>query len=205
MKKIILLVGLALLGVAAWYFWETKPKPNNELAKTPLPVKSQHSEAFNKATDTALKAYYSVSEALVNWDSAQVSQQITNLESTLQAIPMADLKDSVAQHAAAATLQSIKKDADAMQKAAGLEQKRRAFHALSQDMYDLLRTVRYDAATIYLQECPMAFNDEETGNWLSSQPAIRNPYLGLHHPKYKSGMLECGDTKDSIGMATVQK
>jgi hypothetical protein len=44
----------------------------------------------------------------------------------------------------------------------------------------------------------MAFNDTETAQWLSKTEDIRNPYLGLHHPKYKSGMLECGEVKDSI-------
>lgn len=92
-----------------------------------------------------------------------------------------------------------------MASAAGMEQKRRAFHTVSQNMYDLLRTVQYDAETVYLQECPMAFNDDETGNWLSNTADIRNPYLGLHHPRYKNGMLECGETKDSIGSALVQQ
>jgi hypothetical protein len=62
--------------------------------------------------------------------------------------------------------------------------------------------VRYDESTIYLQECPMAFNDTDPGLWLSKTSDIRNPYLGVQHPKYKSGMLECGETKDSLDFMT---
>jgi hypothetical protein len=49
-----------------------------------------------------------------------------------------------------------------------------------------------------LQECPMAFNDTETANWISNSSEIINPYLGNNHPKYKAGMLHCGELKDSI-------
>ena len=44
----------------------------------------------------------------------------------------------------------------------------------------------------------MAFNDNEEGLWLSKTSKIRNPYLGLHHPKYKGGMISCGETKDTL-------
>ncbi len=44
----------------------------------------------------------------------------------------------------------------------------------------------------------MAFNDTESGIWMSAQSDIRNPYLGTKHQKYKSGMLHCGETKDSL-------
>ena len=44
----------------------------------------------------------------------------------------------------------------------------------------------------------MAFNDTEPGLWLSKTEAIRNPYLGLHHPKYGKAMLVCGEVKDEI-------
>jgi hypothetical protein len=87
-----------------------------------------------------------------------------------------------------------------------MEDKRRSFHSLSQNIFDLLRTIRFDAAKVYLQECPMAFNDTEAAIWLSNKTEIRNPYLGLHHPRYQSGMLNCGDVKDSLrfGVAEIK-
>lgn len=202
MKKIVLLVVLALAGVASWYFWETKPKPDNEVAALSQPLASKHSLAFNQSADSVLNAYYALSDALVNWDSAKAQIHITQLKDRLANFPLAELKGDAAQpQTAQPLLQQVQQATTAMESAKGLESKRRAFHTLSQKLYDLLRTVRYDAATVYLQECPMAFNDDETGNWLSQAAAIRNPYLGTQHPKYKSGMLECGETKDSIDFA----
>jgi hypothetical protein len=205
MKKILLLVGLALIGVAAWYFFETRPKPDHELGK-PKPIKaSQHSPAFNGSVDSMLQAYFALSDALVRWDSAAVQQQTAPLQSRLAGIRLDELQnDSLIYQTAVPYFQNTQQQATEMANAKGLEQKRRAFHSLSQNLYDLLRTVRYDASTVYFQECPMAFNDDETGHWLSNTAAIRNPYLGLHHPKYKSGMLECGETKDSLDYAHVQ-
>jgi len=34
--------------------------------------------------------------------------------------------------------------------------------------------------------------------WLSETDSVRNPYLGLHHPKYGKAMIECGSTKSTI-------
>lgn len=198
----MLLVLLALAGVAAWYFFETKPKPNNEVTALTQPVASKHSPAFNQAADSLLNAYYTLSDALVNWDSARVQTHISQLAERLETFPLAELEnDSLAYEPAQPILQQVQAQAKAMKQTSGLEPQRRAFHTLSQNLYNLLRSVRYDAATVYLQECPMAFNDEETGNWISPVAAIRNPYLGTQHPKYKSGMLECGETKDSLDFA----
>ena len=56
-------------------------------------------------------------------------------------------------------------------------------------LFDLIRTVQYDKEVVYLQHCPMAFN-EQGAEWLSNSTDIRNPYI----PKK---MLTCGEVKDS--------
>ena len=83
---------------------------------------------------------------------------------------------------------------------ADLSVKRESLHALTQHLYDFLRAVRYDAKPLYLQKCPMAFNDTGEGVWLTDRgkDSIRNPYLGLHHPRYGKGMLECGENESTI-------
>jgi hypothetical protein len=71
-----------------------------------------------------------------------------------------------------------------------LEAKRKSFQMVSDQLYDLIRTVRYDQAIVYHDYCPMAFNDQGA-NWLSNTAGIRNPYI----PKK---MITCGEVKDSI-------
>jgi hypothetical protein len=79
-----------------------------------------------------------------------------------------------------------------------IAEKRKSFYTLSENLYELVRTVRYDGQVVYHQHCPMAFNDTEEAFWLSNKNEVVNPYLGNKHPKYKSGMLHCGDVTDSL-------
>ena len=69
---------------------------------------------------------------------------------------------------------------------------------ISEGLYNLVRTVKYDRQKLYHQHCPMAFNDEEEAWWISNSNKIENPYMGKNHPTYHAGMLGCGEVKDSI-------
>lgn len=199
MKKLLLLVVLAVIGVAAWYYFETRPKPDVEVRKQQPVSQSKYSAAFNVSVQNMLRSYYNLSEALVKWDSAAVNSSARELNERLGAMQFEELqKDTLIMETAGSYVASAQKLSASIGQEGNLTEKRRQFHSLSQNIYDLLRSIRYDADKVYLQECPMAFNDNETAIWLSYSDSIRNPYLGLHHPKYKSGMLECGETKDSL-------
>jgi hypothetical protein len=158
---------------------------------------SKHSEDFNRGFRNLLTAYYSLTESFVNWDSVSVNTEASMVAATLDSLKLQDLDPSL-QQKAALTRNEVKNDLNTLQLENNITQKRRAFHALSQHVFELLRQVQYDEKKIYLQECPMAFNDEEPGDWLSDADSIRNPYLGLHHPKYGRAMLDCGANKAKV-------
>lgn len=199
MKKIALLIGLALVGVLTWWLFETKKKPKDETPEHPPVAISKYSSAFINAVDTVLNNYYSLSEAFVNWDSSLLPQRARALEENIRKVPFEELKKDTAIHTTATSyVDGFKNDLSAIAGQGDITAKRRAFHNFSDNFYNLLRVVKYDGAKVYVEECPMAFNDTETAMWLSKTPDIRNPYLGLYHPRYKSGMLECGEVKDSV-------
>jgi hypothetical protein len=128
-----------------------------------------------------------------------VSKYSPAFTNALDAIAFNELKkDTIIHQTATSYLEAFHGDLQTISSPADITTRRRSFHSFTQNFYDLLRTIRYDAATIYMQECPMAFNDTESANWLSGTAAVRNPYLGLHHPKYKGAMIDCGETKDSL-------
>lgn len=199
MKKLILLLLLAAVGVLAWYFLVTKKKPENETPKPqPLAV-SKHSDSFNVSVNNMLETYYALSNDFVKWDSAAVRSRATALSAKLGQVNFKEMqKDTAIYVTAVSYIDILKAESEKIAQTPDPIERRRSFHTLSQSLYDLMRTIRYDKAKIYLQECPMAFNDEEPGNWLSKTDAVRNPYLGLHHPKYGKGMLECGAPKDTL-------
>jgi hypothetical protein len=65
MKKWILLLTLAIIGVLSWYFFVTKKKPKDETPKQqPLAV-SQHSDSFNLAINKVLSSYYALTNDFV--------------------------------------------------------------------------------------------------------------------------------------------
>lgn len=160
---------------------------------------SKHSPAFNQSVDDALNSYYALTESFVVWDSISVPARAKELELRIDSLQLGELKkDSVVSSEAVAALASAKMVLRDIHEPNDLTFKRRQLNILTQHFFDFLRAVQYDVKKVYLQECPMAFNDEEPGIWLSPADSIRNPYLGTHHPYYGKGMLHCGDNKTKI-------
>ena len=199
MKKWILLIALAIIGVLTWYFFVTKKKPKDETPKQQPITVGQHSDSFNVALNKVMTSYYALTNDFVNWDSVAVSNHATELKASLEGVNFVELeKDTIIHQTAITFVDATKGELETILQPGDLTTKRHALNNLSDNMYNLLRTIRYDQSKIYLQECPMAFNDAEPGVWLSTSDEVRNPYLGLHHPKYKGGMLECGGAKDTL-------
>ena len=202
MKKFLPLIILLGVGLAVWFvIFRKSDKAPRPAKDQPLAV-SKYSAAFNASINDALRAYYVLSEAFVTWDSAQVNKHTDALKLGLRNIKFDEIqKDTLIYQTAVSYNDGLNTDLDGILSQTHFIAKKKSFHSFSQNFYDLLRTVKFDGAKVFLQECPMAFDDNESGIWLSQQAAIRNPYLGTSHPKYKSGMLECGETRDSLNFS----
>lgn len=205
MKRVLLVVTfliLILIGVIAWKF--IFPKKSTD--QTPPPqglAVSKHGREFNQSMDNALKAYYSLTESFVNWDTAKVSSSLASFKIAVDSIRIPEMKkDSAIYETASSTWESVKAEIKGMELDTSLYEKREGLNMLSDNLFNLLRVIKYDAAKVYYHECPMALNNyEASAFWLSDKGDLesrRNPYLGLHDPKYGKAMLNCGMTRDSI-------
>ena len=150
-----------------------------------------------------MDAYYVLTEAFVNWDTARVNSSIASLKIAVDSIRIPEMqKDSAIYETALSTWESVKAEITGMQLDTSLYEKREALNMLSDNLFNLLRVVKYDVAKVYYHECPMALNNNESSAfWLSPQgdpKALRNPYIGLYDPKFGKSMLKCGATRDSI-------
>jgi len=103
-------------------------------------------------------------------------------------------KDSTIYQTTMAVLESVKSEAVGLSGEDNIDNRRKSFQMVSEAMYDLVRTVKYDQHTVYHQFCPMAFNNQGA-YWLSNSPDIKNPYFG-------KAMPECGETKDSLNFSS---
>ncbi|MFC0774672.1 DUF3347 domain-containing protein [Terrimonas alba] len=200
MKKVFAILGIILLLLAGyiWYAFKGKKGP-----KGPKPVAlsvSKHSPAFNQSVQTALDAYYGMSEAFVNWDTAAITTQGNLLKTALDSLKIEELKvDTTGIYESALDpLSNARTEIANILKEPAIDQKRTALNNLSENLRLLFIVVKYDQGKLYWQECPMAFGEDQPGYWLSKTDEVRNPYLGTKHPKYKDGMLNCGGPKDTI-------
>lgn len=145
-----------------------------------------------------LTGYYGLRDALVEADTLSADRAAAALRRVADSLT----RDSIYSAAdAARSLGSLVAETDGFLGERGLEERRRAFSRMGDELQDFLRVSGYAASTVYVQRCPMAFNDTEEASWLSESREILNPYLGRRHPKYASGMLHCGELADSLGAA----
>ena len=126
-------------------------------------------------------------------DSGSLNQSAKTLKISIDSLPLAELKaDSVLVSTAKSFTEGISSELIGLIGEPTIEAKRRSFQMVSDQLYDLIRTVQYDQAVIFHPYCPMAFNDQGA-YWLSNSREIKNPYV----PKK---MITCGDIKDSIDL-----
>jgi hypothetical protein len=205
MRPIIIFLILVGVGVITWLIVR-RPVSNQPETKQQALAVSKHSQGFNDAVSVALSDYNQLAERFVNWDSTTAPETAKKLVENLDKLPLDELKkDSALIYETALELvQNVKGNTQTIIEEKGIRHQREAFNALTDNFYQFLNTVKYDRQKLYLQECPMAFDDTKTAQWLSETDKIRNPYLGLHHPTYGKGMLSCGENKTTLNHTGAQ-
>lgn len=200
MKKGLILIGLVVAIVAVYFIFFSKDDAAKPEAPKQQPLaQSKNSDAFNKPFNEMLNTYFDLKNALVNWDTAQTVTNAKKLAELAGKVPYDEIKaDTTIIQTAKSFSGSVVAEANGVAGETSIEGMRHSFYTLSENLYNLLRTVRYDQQVIYHDMCPMAFGDNDAAYWLSNSSEIVNPYLGNKHPKYHSGMLGCGSVEDSI-------
>jgi hypothetical protein len=199
MKHWILICSLAIFSACGG---GAKEESSATTIAVPAEVRTvQVGQATTASVTNMLTAYYQLKNALVEYDTAAVNKAAAALVIAADSVDVKEVTDSTI----AATLQnfsgSIASEAKAMVIEPDLGEKKRSFSMISENLYPMLQAIQYNETVIYHQMCPMAFNDNETAFWLSDNREVVNPYLGKKHPKYASGMLHCGEVKDSLAYA----
>jgi hypothetical protein len=199
MKKILLYVPFLLLAACGGN--DQKADANNPEPEKPTALtQSKNSQEFNSSFDKLLTNYYHLKDALVlSRDTADklVNPSAAFLKNSADSLKLTELQaDESIKETAKSFAQSISAEAETVVSTKNLEEKRKAFQNISDNLFNLVRTVKYDREKVYQQFCPMAFNDAGAF-WLSKTSDIKNPYFG---PK----MLTCGEVKDSLDYSAVK-
>ncbi len=191
MKKLLVYLPFLVLAACGGKDEEAEsPEP-----ETPAPLtQSVNSEAFNISFGKMLNNYYSLKDGLVKSNiavSPSVDSAAKALVASADSLRLNELKaDTTLISTAQLFVQGISSETKALLGEKELENKRKSFQMISDNMYNLIRTVKYDQGVAYYQYCPMAF-DNQGAYWLSKESEIRNPY-------FANKMLTCGEVKETL-------
>lgn len=180
---LLLLVG----GLIRYFAFPDRPCPS---CPKPLPLAvSKHSEAFNLSLENVLNAYDKTTTDLVASDSAAIAKSANALKLALDSFRVAELQvDSLIYQTALQPYENIKAEVASMVADPSLAEKRASFNILSNELFALLSTVRYDLAKIFWHECSNAFGEGKVGNWLSRTEKSSSPY----------GVKDCVELKTTL-------
>ncbi|UJP64710.1 efflux RND transporter periplasmic adaptor subunit [Mongoliitalea daihaiensis] len=145
-------------------------------------------EAFKEQLTALTQSYLSIKDGLVA-SNVQATQQAINPTKASLAKVEASLLDGKAGEIWGKLLGPIRSSLDKMATTSNVEEQRKQFEILSDNLIDAVEYFGIVENTIYRQYCPMAFKDQGA-YWLSGEKEIRNPYFG-------DMMLTCGEVKET--------
>lgn len=193
MKKVLIaILLLTAVGYGGYYFFGSKEEKSKDPDPQPLAI-AKNSGVFNESYQQLMTGYYNLKDALVASDTSKAnaaSKELVVYADSLRINEIIGDSTGMIKETAKTFTGTISGSAQALVKEANLEAKRKEFEMISDALWSLTRTVKYDGEKVYYQYCPMAF-DNKGAYWLSNQPVIRNPYFG-------DEMLECGKVEDSL-------
>jgi hypothetical protein len=170
---------------------------NNVPEGAPLTTQGNNSDIVNYGIVGIVNEYYAIKDAFVLENDAIINQHALAMQKGIDTLDLKSVQGTnlekdkntqlISEIVAALKTLLNEKEIDA---------KRKPFQTISDKLYDLIKSVRFDKQIIYLEHCPMAFN--QTGaNWLSNTPDIKNPYI----PKK---MIDCGEVLDTLDFTKPQ-
>ncbi|MBW3467068.1 efflux RND transporter periplasmic adaptor subunit [Arthrospiribacter ruber] len=145
-------------------------------------------EEFRKQLTAFVQSYLPIKDALVKTDPKATQSAISPAKASLSKVDM-KLLDNKAHDIWMDLLRPMQSSLDKITQTSDVEEQRKHFETLSDDLIEAVEYFGVLDQTLYRQYCPMAFRDEGA-YWLSSEKEIRNPYFG-------DMMLTCGEVKET--------
>lgn len=152
---------------------------------------SANSSAFNQSFDSLLIAYLQLKDQLGAEKDSGIAQATRALILASDSLKLSELKadDDLVQTAFSYS-DGISSEAQGLLGENNILSKRRSFQMISDQLFDLIRTVQYSQKLLYRFYCDKAFEDQGA-YWISDQNSMNNPY----QPMSKA---PCGEIKDTI-------
>ncbi|RZS98330.1 efflux RND transporter periplasmic adaptor subunit [Cecembia calidifontis] len=146
------------------------------------------SEEFKKQLTSLIQSYLAIKDALVKTNAQETQRSVSPAKASLGKVD-GKLLEGKAQDIWRDLLRPIQNSLDKIAQTTDVEEQRKHFETLSDNLIEAVEYFGVVDYTIYRQYCPMAFRDKGA-YWLSGEKEIRNPYFG-------DMMLTCGEVKET--------
>jgi hypothetical protein len=204
MKKVLLGLLIVILAIAGYVVYKFSTNKGGgfegEQAKK-LEMKSA-TPLFDAGIKAMMASYFTMKDAFVNADTAAAKAACKAMVANIDSVKTDEFKNDTSGliNTVQPLLGDVKSNAESLLSQTVIKEMRLDFNQVNQQMFALLRAIKYKGENLYWQSCPMAFDGDKEANWIDNKSgkARTNPYLGKNDPKYGSGMLNCGEDKDSI-------
>jgi len=127
-------------------------------------------KSANTTIDKITTAYLGVKNALAAGNGTVAGAKAKELFETLSAQPDKGLKPDQ-QKLFSSYLDKLKFDSRHISETTAIDHQREHFASLSKNLYEVLKGLKMNTSTIYMEYCPM-----KKVYWLSESHAIKNPY-----------------------------
>lgn len=185
MKNLIVSISLLSLVIVSCNNSSNESASNSADRDTSSEVLTTSTEPI----ESILDPYFELKNALTNDDDKAAAQAGTNVLNAFKNFDQSSLNDAQAKLFADVKEDAMEHAEHINSNAGNLKHQREHFETLSEEVYELAKSVG-GTRKLYYTNCPM-YNNNKGANWLSEVKEIRNPYLGKE-------MLECGTVKEEI-------
>jgi membrane fusion protein, copper/silver efflux system len=143
--------------------------------------------AFKKQLAEIANAYLEIKDALTN-DEEKLGALTDKMKKALENTDMKLLTKNEQHMVWMSAQKSMLSDLEKFQSKKDIEEKRKVFAFLSNDLINTLQVMGLDMGStpLYIEYCPMV-----DAYWLSTEKEIRNPYYG-------EKMIKCGEVKGTL-------
>jgi len=160
-------------------------------------LRKANSNAFNESFNNLLKAYFNLKDQFIAEKDSGIAQTARLMKLASDSVQLTQLKgDSNLINTAKTYSEGISAEIQGLLGEKDLSAKRRSFQMISDQLYDLIRTVQYNQIVLFYYYCANSFNDQGA-YWISQISDGKNPYS----PKLNT---PCAEIRDTLNFGNAQ-
>lgn len=179
-KRVLLFSLLAVCIFLVFKFCTNKPEQEEVVDQKPAPLSvSRNSGAFNESFSALLQSYYTLKNAFTIADTSKVNSAARQVMQNADGLAISEIQGDTSgmiRETAKSFATNISGSAKSISDENNIQDKLRDFNMITDALWSLTRTVKYDGEKVYYQFCPMAL-DNMGGYWLSGKIDTENPYI----------------------------